>query len=223
MFNSKERKLERLNSGLKDAISAHTYNLAIGAFILYGIVMNMLIVAFCSDFFMTMDYRIFIIGYFVLCLAGIFMSTSKNPIMSFAGYNLVVVPIGAVLSVCLPAYSISHILSAIVVTALICAIMMCISTAFPNAFAKMGLTLFIALLTAVIVEGLAMFFGYGGGVFNWIYVVIFTLYIGYDWHKAQVYPKTLDNAIDSALDIYLDIINLFLRLLEIMSKNKNRR
>ena len=31
-----------------------------------------------------------------------------------------------------------------------------------------------------------------------------------------MYPKTLDNAVDSALDIYLDVINLFLRILRIL-------
>ena len=34
-----------------------------------------------------------------------------------------------------------------------------------------------------------------------------------DWAKAQEKPKTLDNAVDSAVDLYLDIINLFVRLL----------
>ena len=37
--------------------------------------------------------------------------------------------------------------------------------------------------------------------------------IWYDWAKAQNNVKTLDNAIDSAVALYLDVINLFLRLL----------
>lgn len=50
---------------------------------------------------------------------------------------------------------------------------------------------------------------------------IFSLYIGYDWVKAQMYVKTVDNAVDSALDIYLDIINLFLQLLRILGSKNN--
>jgi FtsH-binding integral membrane protein len=42
--------------------------------------------------------------------------------------------------------------------------------------------------------------------------------MGFDWYRAQAYPKTVDNAIDSAVDLYLDIINLFIRLLEIFGK-----
>jgi FtsH-binding integral membrane protein len=50
---------------------------------------------------------------------------------------------------------------------------------------------------------------------------MFCLYIGYDVHRSQQFAKTLDNAVDCALDIYLDIANLFLRLLRLLSrKNK---
>ena len=41
-----------------------------------------------------------------------------------------------------------------------------------------------------------------------------------DFHRSQMYPKTLDNAVDSALDIYLDVINLFLKVLRILAKAK---
>ncbi|MBQ4111892.1 MAG: Bax inhibitor-1 family protein, partial [Clostridia bacterium] len=58
--------------------------------------------------------------------------------------------------------------------------------------------------------------GYGGSIFNILFVVIFSLYIGYDWHVAQSYSKTVDNAIDSAIDLYLDLINLFIRILDLL-------
>ena len=54
-----------------------------------------------------------------------------------------------------------------------------------------------------------------------VMLVIFALYIGYDWVKAQQYVHTLDNAVDSALDIYMDIINLFLRVLMILGRNND--
>ena len=48
---------------------------------------------------------------------------------------------------------------------------------------------------------------------------IFSLYIGYDYQRAQFYPPTVDNAVDCALDIYLDIINLFLDILRILARS----
>jgi FtsH-binding integral membrane protein len=59
---------------------------------------------------------------------------------------------------------------------------------------------------------------------TWIGAAIFALYIGYDYWRAQQFPKTLDNAIDCSLDIYLDIINLFIRILRILgSRGGSRR
>ena len=219
MLDTRERKLERLNSGLMDSISTQTYNLIIGGLILYGFILNAIIIAFCGDMFASMDYEILLFGYFVCCVIGVLITRSDSPITSFIGYNLIVVPIGAVLSVLLPYYNSQDILSAIAVTSAVVAIMTTIAITAPQFFTKLGPTLFVTLLIAIVAELAATFVGYGGGIFNWLFIVIFTLYVGYDWHKAQMYPKTLDNAIDSSLEIYLDIINLFVRLLSIFSRD----
>jgi len=55
-------------------------------------------------------------------------------------------------------------------------------------------------------------------IVSWISAIIFSLYIAYDVYRSQQFPPTIDNAIDSAIDIYLDIINLFLDILEIIGK-----
>jgi FtsH-binding integral membrane protein len=56
----------------------------------------------------------------------------------------------------------------------------------------------------------------------WIAAALFSLYIGYDIYRSQNYPKTLDNAVDSALDIYMDMANLFIRLLQILGNSRRR-
>jgi FtsH-binding integral membrane protein len=58
------------------------------------------------------------------------------------------------------------------------------------------------------------------GWLDWAVVLIFCGYIGYDWGKAQRQEKTIDNAVDSAAAIYMDIINLFLRILRILGRKK---
>lgn len=220
MFNGRERKMARMSSGISDTLNANTYNGIIGSVLLWGFIVNVIIVHFCSDIFMSMNPWTLIIGYFVLCIIGIIMAVkSNNAFVSFIGYNLVVVPIGAVLSVALQDYSSVDIKSAFLATAGITVVMMCASTVFPKFFAGLGRTLFLSLLIGLIAEIICMFCGIVTPIFNWIFVIIFSLYIGYDWYKAQSYPKTVDNAVDSALDIYLDIINLFIRLLEIFGKS----
>ncbi len=55
---------------------------------------------------------------------------------------------------------------------------------------------------------------------DWVVVLIFCGYIGYDWGRANQIPKTLDNAVDSAAALYMDIINLFLRILRILGRRQ---
>ena len=205
-----------------DTLSVRAYNVILGCLILYGFIANAIIVAVSGDFFFEMNPIVFIVGYLVAGIIGVIMAvSSENVVLSFIGYNLVVLPIGALLSISLQDYSRAEILSAIVVTGAVVAVMLLLAIAHPGFFAGMGRTLFFSLLIGIISELIAIMLGYGGNLFNRLFVVIFSLYLGYDWYKAQSYPKTLDNAVDSALDIYLDIINLFIRILEIMGKKND--
>ena len=53
---------------------------------------------------------------------------------------------------------------------------------------------------------------------DFLVALIFCGYIGFDWSRAQRYPKTINNAIDASVDIYVDIVNLFVRVLSILGK-----
>ena len=222
MTGFSDRKKARILSGLPDSLDSRTYNLVIGGLILYGFALNALIVELFSAKLANMSHPwILIIVYFVCCIAGVFMARSQSPILSFAGYNLIVVPIGLVLAVSLPGYPKSDIMSAIIVTAAVVAAMIAVSVLKPDFFLKLGRVLFFSLIIGIVAQLVALLFRYSGGIFNWIFVVLFSLYIGYDWSRAQAYPKTLDNAVDSAVDLYLDIINLFFRILSLISRNRD--
>lgn len=223
MFNAKKRKEARLSSDIHDQISIVVYNLILGAMILYGFVANAIMVLLAQNFMIDLIESIswigFLIGYFVCAIAGSIIAVkSHKPFWSFVGYNLIVVPIGALLTLCLPAYDPANILLAIVLTGIVTAAMMALSAAFPRFFSKLGWALLIALLIGIVVEIVAILLGYRGDLFNWLFVLLFSLYIGYDWNRAQAYPKTVDNAIDSAIDLYLDLINVFIRILDILER-----
>ena len=218
MFSNKERKLERLHSELDDTLSVNSYNLVLGGCVLYGILMNIITVLLFSPIIIEMNPIIIIIGYLISCILGTIITRSSNPIVSFVGYNLIAVPIGILLSVCLPSSAFNDIIFSISLTGIIVLVMIFLSTMFPSFFSKLGRTLCISLLCIIIVELISILLGFRGTIFDYIIVGIFSLYVGYDWYKAQMYPKTLDNAIDSAMDIYLDIINLFIRILSIISR-----
>ena len=219
MFKTKDRKDSRMFSA--DTISIREYNAIIGATLIYGFLVNILLIFVARNFFMEMNPIVFLIGYIILAIAGsIIVNASKKPAISFLGYNMICIPIGALLSIYIPSYPTESIVAAVATTALVTFIMIIFGMIFQNFFSKIGTALIAALFIGFIAELIAILFGYGGDIFNWFFVILFSLYIGYDWYKAQSYPKTVDNAVDSAVDLYLDIINLFVRLLEIIGKKK---
>lgn len=217
MESISERKLERMNSGLSDTLSRAMYNAVIIGLVLYGFLVNALMMYLVGDSLAGLDSPVVLIGYLVCVLAGSFCTSSNKPALSFLGYNLIVVPIGVILSQTLPFYQ-HVVMEAVLLTGSITAVMMALATIFPDWFLGMGRTLAVSLLASLIGNLAAALMRLSTEPFAWIISIIFTLYIGFDLSRAQVYPKTLDNAIDSACDLYMDIINLFLRLLRILSK-----
>lgn len=57
----------------------------------------------------------------------------------------------------------------------------------------------------------------------WIDYAAAALFAGlifFDINRAMQLPRTMDNAVDCAVALYLDIFNLFIRLLSILGKAK---
>lgn len=213
-----------------------TYNMALGGSVMYGLVLNVIICLTLGNRLTVAIYKnpmialYLIIGYVISALIGVLLSSkSKSPVISFIGYNLVCVPLGLVLSLTVSAYLRAGagdiVLQAIAYTAVATFCMIVLSIAFPDFFSGLGKILFGSLI-GLIVAGLISMFLFPGAytLVTWIGAAIFALYIGYDYWRAQQFPKTLDNAIDCSLDIYLDIINLFIRILRILgSRGGSRR
>jgi FtsH-binding integral membrane protein len=113
------------------------------------------------------------------------------------------------------------VIEAIKITGGVTLMMMMLGAIYPAFFKKISGALFAALLAVIVIELFqAIFLGVQSGWIDWVVVAIFCGYIGYDWGRANQIPKTVDNAIDSAAALYMDIINLFLRILRILGRNK---
>lgn len=205
-----------------DTLSNSTYNLIIGAVLLWGFAVNWFMVAnIPTEVVASINPIVFFVGYLVSALAGVWMfSSSDNPVVSFIGYNLVALPIGLVLVMIVPAHSAAIVESAIQTTVFVTLAMMILGSMFPKFFASIGAGLFWALLIAIVVELIqVLVFKVKFAFMDWIIAAIFCGYIGYDWVRANSIPKTVDNAIDSAASLYIDIINLFVRILGIKSND----
>lgn len=204
-------------------ISDRTYYLVIAATLFFGFAVNVIEVWFFADYFITWNPVVFFIVYFVSAVAGILINTlSRKPVLSFIGYCLVILPLGAALTLIVPYYSFNVVRSAFLVTALLTGAFMLLALLYPNVFYSMWRVLSVCLFVAFLWMIINMFTSFAVTAYvwvDWLVVLIFCCYIGFDISLAKAKPKTLDNAIDSACGLYLDIINLFIRLLIIFGRN----
>ena len=205
-------------------ISASQYNLAIGVVLCWGFLVNWLIVVNVDPFALLRSVSIWVllIGYIASCFFGVYLfNSSDKPLVSFIGYNFVVVPFGLIVNIVVSQYDKAIVSDAIRITAGVTIIMMILGSLFPNFFKKIVGALTIALLAVIVIELIQVYFlGIHHNWIDWAVATIFCGYIGYDWGRANQIPKTLDNAIDSAAALYMDIINLFLRILRILGRRR---
>ena len=202
-------------------ISGSTYNFVIGLTLIWGFAINWLMVLNISvESISSINPIIFFIGYFASCFFGIYLfKKSDKPIVSFIGYNFVVVPFGLIINLVVSQYNPDIVQEAIRVTGMVTFVMMLLGSMYPEFFNKIAGGLTIALICVIVVELIEIFiFDTHHGILDWIVALIFCGYIGYDWARANAIPKTFDNAVDSAAALYMDIINLFLRILRILGR-----
>ena len=206
-------------------ISENAYNAVIVGVLLWGLIINYILCRTVGDVFRYISPMVFFIGYIAMAITGVLISSrSHNVLVSFLGYNLVVVPFGLVISTLVEYYASidpSIVTNAFLYTFIITAGMLVLAVVKPSIFSRLGGALGAVLLGLILCEVVLLIFHVRQQVTDWIAAGLFSLYIGYDIYRSQQYPKTLDNAVDSALDIYMDIANLFIRILSILGDSRS--
>lgn len=204
------------------ALSDRAFYLLIGAALLFGFFVNALEVMFLTDFFLSWNPTVFLIVYLVMVIVGCIMSVwSRNPVISFIGYCMVVLPLGAVLSIYLPAFTYKTITSAFLVTTFLSLFMIILALIYPRVFNSIFALLGIAVLVALIYQIVAIFTGFGNNTWvDWLIVLLFSAYVGFDVSLARVRPRTVNNAVASACAIYMDLIYVFIRLVAIFGRHE---
>jgi FtsH-binding integral membrane protein len=213
---------DRRSSDNTKELNANLYNAIIGLTILWGFFANWIMIETIPyEAVASISPIVFFIGYFACVLIGSMMFTkSDNPLISFIGYNLVVVPLGLILVLTLGKGDPELVRQALELTGAATVVMLILGTIYPKFFNSIGKGLFIALLAAIIAELIMVFiFNVHFQIMNFIMIAIFCGYIGYDWARAQSIPKTIDNAIDSAASLYMDIVILFIRIYSALNRN----
>lgn len=207
-------------------LTNRTYNLLFGFVILYGLILNYLLCTYGLELAMTIKPMILIVSYISFGVLGSTLAIlSKKATISFIGYNLLVIPAGLVLSLALQEYGgIDSIIvkQSFLYTSSVIMVMITLGVIFPKLFEKLERILFISFMGLFITYIIIIIFHIDNIIISWIASIIYSLYIGYDIYKSQQINKTAVNAVDCAINVYVDIIVLFLNILDTLGKTKDK-
>lgn len=171
--------------------------------------------------FPRMNPIIFLIVYLVGTIGGIIIMSvgkSKQSVpLSLVGYAIFTLTFGGTLSLLLTRYNIGTISYAFAITACVSAIFLVAGVTFPEVFAKLGRLLVVGLIAVIVVEFIATFFFHASQtIFDYIIILLFCGFLGYDSYRMSIDDPTVPNAIFYASDIYIDMVNILIRVLDIL-------
>lgn len=214
--------VENAFSNEGDEISVEKYNTIIGVLLLYGFVVNAILCFIFTDPISSIHPIAMIAIYLIGVIAGmIICRRTENPVVSFIGYNLIVIPMGMFITPILAVYDITTIRYAFCIMGVCMMIMIGLSEMYPQFFRGIGRMLLSCLFVGLLGEVIMWCLGMTSGVFDFIFVGILMGYVGYDWALAQEKRKTTTNAVLSAGLIFSDLIYMLIRLIRILS-SRNR-
>lgn len=206
-----------------EEMTRSAFYFVIGAILSWGFILTMLVAKSTANWQPNI-MSLLLVGLGIPFVGILLSAFSKNAMISFIGFNMVVGGMSAILGPVLAMYAIKEpglIERAATMTALVAAVMGTTGTMFPKFYESIGGALLGALTALVVVSFARLFIPaiQGVGVIDYISAGIFSLYIGYDMWRASEISASLDNAVDIAVSLYLDVINLFLDLLRILSNS----
>lgn len=181
---------------------------------------NMLLAVFSGWYFFLVIAELAVVIFLTARIHKMSETTAK---ISFILYSFLT---GLTFSCVFVAFDITSIMYAFLISSLLFGIF-----ALIGAFTKIDLsklsTILLMLLVGIILCTLVNIF-IGSESFNFalciIGLVVFMLYVAYDMQKIKQLAEIYDGdklAIIGALELYLDFINIFLRLLELFGRNRD--
>lgn len=218
-----ETSTRRPYGAVTSEISARLYIMQMVLFICGGL--------FLSGFFSSMTYSLqpswtLILGAFAVGLIGLFISFTESTFVASLGYAILCGAFGAMIGPVLAMYTLPSVATIFFATLTITAVIGIAGIVYPKSVSHWGGFLFTGLTALIVCQfGAILLAAFGYPVqfaftaLDWIAVFIFSLYIFYDMNQAVRAEYTTRNALTFAIGMYLNILNLFLRLLSLFGNS----
>jgi uncharacterized protein len=209
----------------EDEISANVFNVIIALTTVYGLAVFGLL----AGLTVHVHYNwIEMIGLMVACMGAAFITASGNTLGSILGLSLMSGLLGAICGPFVSHYKIASVMDIALATVFIVLVLGAAGALYPKSLEHWGSLLLIALSALICVQFIEIicacfgFFHRGlHTIVDWFGVILFSGYIVYDFNRAQFVPKTVEHGIEIGVAIFLDAVNLFIRLLELFGMSSD--
>ena len=170
----------------------------------------------------------FVLVLFLVALgATMVASASDDPLVSAAAYVVLTVAFGLLLGPVVFMYTAVSVAKVLALTVMLVIGLGLIGVFIPKDLSSWGMPLLGLLLILIIGQFGVILLGALGlpvagamTLLDWLGLLLFSAYVIFDLNRALRIPYTMNNAVDSAMAIYLDFINIFIRLLSLMGQKK---
>ncbi len=197
-----------------------------------------LLITFASGYALTLNEELMIevlaIGFLPIVIIEIVIAlvlgiriAKMHPLTMKILYVIYSILTGITFSVIFVAFEVSSLISIFIITAIIFALLAFYGYTTKRDLTKIGTIALIALLT-IIITGILNIFIFKSTMLDTaltiIGVLIFIAYIAYDVNKVKQLMLAIGEekaAVYGAFQLYLDFINLFIRLLELFGKRRD--
>jgi FtsH-binding integral membrane protein len=197
-----------------DEISSNIYNLVFALTTAFGL----LVYGGAAEMFWGAHLSIWgFIALVLVAIGGCFIAAIDFPPAKAFGLAMIAGGLGAISGPFFAHYKAATITDISAMTLMITLILGAFGTLYPKSLASWGGTLF-SMLTALIIAQFLLPLIWGRAahtLLDWIGVILFSGYIVFDFNRAQELPKNLDNAMDCGVAVFLDMINLLVRLVSL--------
>ena len=163
------------------------------------------------------------IGGIVGTVAGIVAigvgGSKKSIALMLVGYLVFTLSFGATTSIWLTRYNFATITSAFTMTAAVSLLFAILGILFPRIFERLVGVAFVALLGIILASFAMMLLHLPTTWIDYATIAVFSIFIGYDVHKAAVIEPNPFNAVMVATNIFIDIVNVFVAILNILDND----
>lgn len=214
-------------------MSRQAYSFLLAAFTAVGIAFCAFVSTLSYDWDLsawgTWQFIGFFAGVLIAAIAGsLIANASDNPVVSCFGFALVAGPFGLMLGPLVAQYTTASVLRVLALTVIMTLVLGVIGAVTPKDLSGWANWLFgglMILLLGLFAVPLMSLIGLpvegAMTLLDWAGLVLFGAFVIFDLNRAMRVPYTIDNAIDCALAVFVDMVNIFIRLLSIMGNSNS--